>query len=1359
MELYSAEAESIRKRIQDWLSHPSYELEATFGKTGSSTEVDATTFINVAQRLRAKGYHALPQGDYMTIVTPEHIRFTLASLGVIQTYCEDDVLAGKPYDAMIKDRATADSQVDLDDYNTRIKVRRETAMDPNDALIKKMFETWLQQKKAFRMIRRWSFEADGIRIDMSIVRATVKGRTGDYKWQRRFREQDIMNNPPSYEIEVELLRKDADTEDAAMKRVIRGIGEVLRGIQKNSILIRNSVALKVKNAYKELTGTDLFRGPALKVLGKENFTADRPKGTPNIRDGYNVTDKADGLRCLGFVDSKGSLYLIDMGMNVYRTGLQRLDLRLSLVDGEWVTQTKDDPPKPMQQFLVFDILYTTDKRDVSQFPFQPGATLPTAEGAPPAAPPPAEDSRHKHMQNWVATWNKGDGPTAMPGLNEQTKLQVAAKEFIFAKAGDASIFRAANRVLTTARPYYTDGLIFTPNALPLPIRPAATFFEQFKWKPPRDNTIDFLVMTEKVTGSKTQDKVITGVKPGGGSETVTYKTLRLFVGSRTDNPRDLVLNMGELPRRDRTFEGKRGKDYKPVIFTPKEFPDPLASYCCLPIERDPDTGEEFVVTHHSKEPIQDKTIVEMAYDPSQPPKWRWVPMRVRMDKTERLQRGIISRTLNADIVAEDVWNSIYDPVTVTMIKTGSEEPSEDELALLGGRVREGAARQYFDRQGPEPDEALASGMKRFHSRWIKEKILYAAGLRGGDKALLELACGVAGDLHKWMRMGASFVLGIDYAAKNIMDTGDSAYTRYMGQAVERGGLENITPMIFVNADCSKPLVDGAGGMNEQEKDILRSVFGKMRPVGSVPPFVEKVGASRLKLGADCVSCMFAIHYMFETEAKFDGFLRNLSDTMKVGSYFIGCCPDGQKVFDLLRDVPVGSSKKGQEKGTKGAVLWEITKQYDVQDIPDGVGGFGLGIDVEFITIGKGHREYIVPFRLLEDKMRMIGCELLKPDELKEIGMVNSTATFDVSWSMAQKKGEKFEMGSAIKEFSFLNRWFIFKRMRQESMAAAVVAQNSVSKVVAPGVAAAAAAPGAAPGATNGRAANVKKNAQMQAAAASAVQAEEAAALKNSMAKTNAVVAAAASALPPEQRVGYTPERTVPVAPGPAADPGAGRSYTEGEVFLFYSKAASKKDVLRIGDPGAARWIAPSARFPIKDVDDESGTVYPTMEHYVGGMRVKMATDPPKPDLAKALFSREGTIHQKFLGDRLALTSAGTRPLAEEEDARLLETEIAAVKDAMRAPYLKRYKVTVDEAKWATVKDSVIQTAIEQRWKEDARFRKIVEAARDQGKYLLFYTPGSTTSNVGGVRSSQTGRIEGENKIGKIIMKIAGFPNE
>ena len=99
MELFPAEAESIRKRVEDLLSHPlheGYELEATFGKQGTMGEVDAVTFLAVAQRLRGKGYRALAQGDYMTITTPEHYRFMIGSLGVIQAYCEDDTMAGKP---------------------------------------------------------------------------------------------------------------------------------------------------------------------------------------------------------------------------------------------------------------------------------------------------------------------------------------------------------------------------------------------------------------------------------------------------------------------------------------------------------------------------------------------------------------------------------------------------------------------------------------------------------------------------------------------------------------------------------------------------------------------------------------------------------------------------------------------------------------------------------------------------------------------------------------------------------------------------------------------------------------------------------------------------------------------------------------------------------------------------------------------------------------------------------------------------------------------------------------------------------------------------------------------------------------
>jgi predicted NAD-dependent protein-ADP-ribosyltransferase YbiA (DUF1768 family) len=475
--------------------------------------------------------------------------------------------------------------------------------------------------------------------------------------------------------------------------------------------------------------------------------------------------------------------------------------------------------------------------------------------------------------------------------------------------------------------------------------------------------------------------------------------------------------------------------------------------------------------------------------------------------------------------------------------------------------------------------------------------------------------------------------------------------------------------------------------------------------------------------------------------------------MKVGSYFIGCCPDGNKVFDMLRAAP---SKRGIDNGT---VIWDITRQYEVDDIPEGDSGFGLGIDVEFISIGKAHREYLVPFQLLEDKMRTIGCELLTAEELRESGMVNSTATFDVSWEMAKKKGEKFPMSDAIKEFSFLNRWFIFKRKRQESMAAAVVAEAEAKNATRVPKTGKNASP------SKGRAETLANAARERTLAATEVQN---AATLNASAKTRNMranqVAQIASTIEEDQGAAVSSkgpiltEGTVAVAPGPAAP--LQRSYTKGEVFLFYGKAGLNDEQLKMKDPGAGRWLSPSARFPIEDT--ETNVIYPTVEHFIAGMRMKVATN--KPELSETLFSRDGIIHQKFLTDRVAFTNAGTKALTEEEDTRLLESEIASVKDAMREPYLRqRYwrddskgKI-VDEAKWANTKNNVIEEAMTQRWQKDARFRKIVERARDLGKYLLYYTPGAASANVGGIRSTKTGNIEGQNLIGKTIMKLAGYP--
>ena len=91
---------------------------------------------------------------------------------------------------------------------------------------------------------------------------------------------------------------------------------------------------------------------------------------------------------------------------------------------------------------------------------------------------------------------------------------------------------------------------------------------------------------------------------------------------------------------------------------------------------------------------------------------------------------------------------------------------------------------------------------------------------------------------------------------------------------------------------------------------------------------------------------------------------------------------------------------------------------------------------------------------------------------------------------------------------------------------------------------------------------------------------------------------------------------------------------------------------------------------------------------------------------------------------------------------------------MRGVAMKRWKAKFDQAKWDSVKDGLLKEAVRQRWEKDARFRTIVEAAKQQGKTLLFYT-GSANSEYGGKRTN-VGILEGENKLGKTIMGVAGF---
>ena len=82
---------------------------------------------------------------------------------------------------------------------------------------------------------------------------------------------------------------------------------------------------------------------------------------PNIRNHYTVTDKADGMRKLLFINDKGYIYLITTMMKIEFTGAitKSEDLFNSILDGEHILYNKKG--ESINLFAAFDIYYLNKK--------------------------------------------------------------------------------------------------------------------------------------------------------------------------------------------------------------------------------------------------------------------------------------------------------------------------------------------------------------------------------------------------------------------------------------------------------------------------------------------------------------------------------------------------------------------------------------------------------------------------------------------------------------------------------------------------------------------------------------------------------------------------------------------------------------------------------------------------------------------------------------------------------------------------------------------------------------------------------------------------------------------------------------
>jgi hypothetical protein len=213
-----------------------------------------------------------------------------------------------------------------------------------------------------------------------------------------------------------------------------------------------------------------------------------------------------------------------------------------------------------------------------------------------------------------------------------------------------------------------------------------------------------------------------------------------------------------------------------------------------------------------------------------------------------------------------------------------------------------------------------------------------------------------------------------------------------------------------------------------------------------------------------------------------------------------------------------------------------------------------------------------------------------------------------------------------------------------------------------------------------------------------------------------------------------------------------RKFAEVELFKFGSDVRDI-DSLGIKDPFAGKYLALIAPFPILDPDDSS-KIYPSLDHYLAGMRIKHAST--RPEQAATLFGTTSKLHQDYLSKRRISSVKRESP----KDFELLAEEASEIRKKLTKTALNSSRITIDDAKWTQVKDRVLMEGLQYRLERDERFHKIVEAAKERGKYLLFIVSSTAknafASELGGTRSPISSQIVGENKVGRFIMELAGF---
>lgn len=876
---------------------------------------------------------------------------------------------------------------------------------------------------------------------------------------------------------------------------------------------------------------------------------------------YTVTDKADGIGMNLFISSQhhGQVFLIDSNDRVYATNLKTSTSSLwgSLLNGEYISTNQNG--SRLHVLMVYDI-YMYGETDVMSYPFMTVKDMERRETDEPSYTRYGHAQRVLKLAKFHSTQSK----------HEMHTLNVKMKEFRYFDGKTQptrTLFTCSkaiwSKTLAKTNEYKYDGLVFTPALLPVGFEATKQLYNfnigrtwtyNYKWKPPHENTIDFLVQEEKICVYKDsqghqilKSRVQTSVEHIDSQKVFeNYREFSLLVGKNQTLEEISCSSLAETPP---VRAGKK-HFYLPALFLPtapffgkdvgkarlivNSVQDSHIRVQRFNSEPDMQQWE----TCQNGEKIQDDTIVEFAYDTSSSKhvnvRSRWKPVRVRHDKTIRYRNGlrlqhylyqllqyylkVVAKLSDRDLgealqikknrdnlfelykiaksvnykcpetameilktlkhnqrllqerysepkfipvglkygnnidVANNVWQSIHNPISVDMICNGTMDDVQDIGSVYYNR----------DVQTQSRENSSTYALQQFHNKIVKqttlfEKVIPFIKREHSRVHLLDLATGKGGDLHKWMEQKLSDVVGIDIVSDNIYNALDGACVRR-----QQTSRQSATKIHFLVGDVSKNIRSGEAF----EKDSRsKKLYSKLWKQPSFPRYHYE------EKRFDVVTMMFALHYMFKSEKMLQGFIQNLVQNLKPGGIFMGACLDGVKVFEALRSKSIGESIRGVDAQQR--ILWKLKKQFSHEQFSADKSSLGAQISVFMPSINKEIVEYLVHFDYLKQELQKHGIEdcsaevreqLHLPDTDSFEAIFNSMQTDFKHCSAAEEKAMSYKtrkaykvkkfiltkMSAEEKELSFMNRIFVFQKKKTIQSGGDVqtrVSPNSIELIV------------------------------------------------------------------------------------------------------------------------------------------------------------------------------------------------------------------------------------------------------------------------------------------------------------------------